>query len=66
MFQSLSIKKVGRKCQIYCGNSADVSASLRLLFSRMGHPFVGYSNVFSFNNPQGMCPECEGLDLCRH
>jgi excinuclease UvrABC ATPase subunit len=27
----------------------------------MGHPFVGYSNVFSFNNPQGMCPECEGL-----
>jgi excinuclease UvrABC ATPase subunit len=22
---------------------------------------VGYSNAFSFNDPQGMCPECNGL-----
>ena len=34
---------------------------LRLLFSRVGQPFVGYSNVFSFNDPQGMCPECNGI-----
>lgn len=34
---------------------------LRLLFSRVGQPFVGYSNAFSFNDPQGMCPECNGL-----
>ncbi|CAM2869111.1 ATP-binding cassette domain-containing protein [Fructilactobacillus fructivorans] len=34
---------------------------LRLLFSRVGKPFVGYSEVFSFNLPQGMCPYCQGL-----
>ena len=22
---------------------------------------MGYSNAFSFNDPQGMCPECNGL-----
>nr|AJA34442.1 excinuclease ABC [Liquorilactobacillus uvarum DSM 19971] len=34
---------------------------LRLLFSRIGKPFVGYSDSFSFNLPQGMCPRCQGL-----
>ena len=34
---------------------------LRLLFSRAGKPFVGYSDTFSFNLPQGMCPRCQGL-----
>ncbi|MCU4415261.1 excinuclease ABC subunit UvrA [Acinetobacter sp. WU_MDCI_Axc73] len=41
----------------------DIYANLRLLFSRMGQPFVGYSNVFSFNHPNGMCPQCEGIGL---
>ncbi|WP_137625250.1 ATP-binding cassette domain-containing protein [Lactiplantibacillus pingfangensis] len=34
---------------------------LRLLFSRIGKPFIGYSDTFSFNLPQGMCPTCQGL-----
>lgn len=54
-------KRLGGNARSTVGTAADVYASLRLLFSRMGHPFVGYSNVFSFNNPQGMCVECEGL-----
>lgn len=41
----------------------DIYANLRLLFSRMGEPFVGYSNVFSFNHPNGMCPQCEGIGM---
>lgn len=41
----------------------DIYANLRLLFSRMGEPFVGYSNVFSFNHPNGMCPQCEGVGI---
>ncbi|MBF7687210.1 ATP-binding cassette domain-containing protein [Acinetobacter rathckeae] len=40
--------------------ATDIYASLRLLFSRVGTPFVGYSQVFSFNHPSGMCPRCEG------
>lgn len=54
-------KRLGGNARSTVGTAADVYASLRLLFSRMGQPFVGYSNVFSFNNPQGMCLECEGL-----
>jgi excinuclease UvrABC ATPase subunit len=34
---------------------------LRLLFSRIGKPFLGASFLFSFNHPQGMCPHCHGL-----
>lgn len=56
-------KRLGGNARSTVGTAADVYASLRLLFSRMGQPFVGYSNVFSFNNPQGMCPECEGLGI---
>lgn len=54
-------KRLGGSARSTVGTATDVYASLRLLFSRMGKPFVGYSNVFSFNNPLGMCPECEGL-----
>jgi excinuclease UvrABC ATPase subunit len=31
------------------------------LFSRVGEPFVGYSDVFSFNHPSGQCEKCDGL-----
>jgi excinuclease UvrABC ATPase subunit len=54
-------KRLGGSARSTVGTATDVYASLRLLFSRMGKPFVGYSNSFSFNNPLGMCPSCEGL-----
>ena len=54
-------KRLGGNARSTVGTATDVYASLRLLFSRIGKPFVGYSNAFSFNNPLGMCPECEGL-----
>jgi excinuclease UvrABC ATPase subunit len=54
-------KRLGGNVRSTVGTATDIYASLRLLFSRMGKPFVGYSNSFSFNNPLGMCPECEGL-----
>ncbi|HEX8060221.1 MAG TPA: excinuclease ABC subunit UvrA, partial [Cyclobacteriaceae bacterium] len=31
------------------------------LFSRVGKPRIGNYNLFSFNDPQGMCPECNGM-----
>lgn len=43
------------------GTYTDVYALMRLLFSRVGSPFVGYSDTFSFNHPQGRCPRCDGL-----
>lgn len=54
-------KRLGGNARSTVGTATDVYASLRLLFSRMGKPFVGYSFVFSFNHPQGMCPGCQGL-----
>lgn len=54
-------KRLGGNARSTVGTATDIYASLRLLFSRLGQPFVGYSNVFSFNHPQGMCTACEGL-----
>lgn len=54
-------KRLGGNSRSTMGTITDISAVLRLLFSRIGQPFVGYSNVFSFNDPAGMCPECMGV-----
>ena len=43
----------------------DVAAPLRLLFSRVGQPFVGYAESLSFNHPEGSCPRCSGLGEIR-
>ena len=47
------------------GTYTDIYALLRLLFSRIGQPFVGYSDAFSFNHPSGSCPRCAGLGEIR-
>jgi len=47
------------------GTYTDIYALLRLLFSRIGQPFVGYSDAFSFNHPSGNCPRCAGLGEIR-
>ncbi|HEX5692256.1 MAG TPA: excinuclease ABC subunit UvrA, partial [Roseiflexaceae bacterium] len=54
-------KRMGGGSHSTMGTITDIYSLLRLLFSRVGKPFVGYSNAFSFNDPQGMCPECNGL-----
>lgn len=43
------------------GTVTDIATALRLMFSRFGKPHVGYANMFSFNDPAGMCPNCNGL-----
>ncbi|HEY1409547.1 MAG TPA: excinuclease ABC subunit UvrA, partial [Promineifilum sp.] len=53
-------KRLGGGSHSTVGTITDIAPVLRLLFSRAGRPFVGYSNAFSFNDPQGMCPECNG------
>lgn len=54
-------KPLGGNARSTVGTATDIQPLLRLLFSRLGQPFVGYANVFSFNHPQGMCPTCQGL-----
>ena len=43
------------------GTMTEVSAILRLLYSRFSTGKTASSNAFSFNDPAGMCPLCSGL-----
>lgn len=54
-------KRLGGNARSTLGTITDINALFRLLFSRFGEPQVGYSNAFSFNDPSGMCPKCEGI-----
>lgn len=54
-------KRVGGGARSTVGTYTDIATVLRLLFSRVGEPTVGPAYLFSFNTPQGMCPECEGI-----
>lgn len=54
-------KKPSQQVRSTVGTYTDTYSLLRLLFSRVGSPFVGYSDSFSFNHPQGKCPRCDGL-----
>ncbi|KPV57376.1 thiamine ABC transporter permease [Paenibacillus sp. A3] len=54
-------KRLGGGSHSTMGTITDIAPILRLLFSRVGQPYVGQAHMFSFNDPQGMCPECNGI-----
>lgn len=54
-------KRLGGNARSTVGTISDLYASLRILFSRIGAPYVGTASYFSFNDPKGMCPHCYGL-----
>ena len=58
-------KKPGQNSRSTVGTYTDIYALLRLLFSRVGKPFVGYAESFSFNHPEGSCKRCNGLGEIR-
>ncbi|PCG81604.1 thiamine ABC transporter permease [Streptomyces sp. WZ.A104] len=54
-------KRLGGNPRSTVGTITDINPLLRLLFSRAGDPAGLPPGAFSFNDPQGMCPACEGL-----
>lgn len=54
-------KRLGGGSHSTLGTVTDIYTILRRLFWRVGQPFAGPVNVFSFNDPKGMCPNCNGL-----
>lgn len=54
-------KRIGGNSRSTLGTITDINPLIRLLFSRIGHPHIGPSNYFSFNDPNGMCKTCEGI-----
>ncbi len=54
-------KRLGGGSHSTLGTITDIYPVLRRLYSHIGKPHVGHANVFSFNDPRGMCPNCNGL-----
>ncbi|HEX2317210.1 MAG TPA: excinuclease ABC subunit UvrA [Thermomonospora sp.] len=54
-------RPVGGNARSTVGTMTEIHPLLRVLFSRCGTPSAGPSTAYSFNDPQGMCPECHGL-----
>lgn len=53
--------RLGGNTRSTVGTISDLYAALRLLYSRIGTPYVGTASYFSFNDPNGMCMTCSGL-----
>ncbi|GGR89673.1 excinuclease ABC subunit A [Streptomyces aureoverticillatus] len=53
-------ERMGANSRSTVGTATDAYTMLRIIFSRLGVPNIGTSGAFSFNLPEGMCPECEG------
>lgn len=53
--------RLGGNARSTVGTISDLYSALRLLYSRIGKPYIGTASYFSFNNPNGMCTECSGL-----
>ncbi|MER5219607.1 excinuclease ABC subunit UvrA [Streptomyces flaveus] len=54
-------RPVGGHSRSTVGTMTDVYSVIRVLFSRYGTPSAGPATAYSFNDPSGMCPECDGL-----
>ncbi|MCC0656386.1 excinuclease ABC subunit UvrA [Clostridioides sp. ES-S-0123-01] len=52
---------LGGNARSTVGTISDLYSSLRLLFSRIGKPYIGTTSYFSFNDPNGMCKNCSGI-----
>ncbi|WP_241844967.1 ATP-binding cassette domain-containing protein [Streptomyces silvensis] len=53
-------ERMGANSRSTVGTATDAYTMLRIIFSRLGEPHIGTSGAFSFNVPEGMCPQCEG------
>lgn len=45
------------------GTMTDIYSMVRAMFARFGSPSAGFVYNYSFNVPQGMCPDCDGLGV---
>jgi excinuclease UvrABC ATPase subunit len=54
-------QRMGGNPRSTLGTATDIYTLLRVLFTRLGKPSVPHALALSFNDPSGMCPECEGL-----
>ncbi|MFF7177381.1 ATP-binding cassette domain-containing protein [Streptomyces sp. NPDC008121] len=53
-------ERMGVNIRSTVGTATDAHAMLRVVFSRLGEPSAGPPFHYSFNQPAGACPRCEG------
>jgi excinuclease UvrABC ATPase subunit len=53
-------ERMGANSRSTVGTATDANAMLRIVFSRLGVPSAGPAFHYSFNEPAGWCPRCEG------
>jgi excinuclease UvrABC ATPase subunit len=54
-------QRLGGNSRSTVATVTDAAQMLRVLFSRLGEPRLGPPGLYSYNDPRGMCPDCEGI-----
>ncbi len=54
-------QRLGGNSRSTVATVTDAAQMLRVLFSRLAEPRLGPPSLYSYNDPRGMCAECEGI-----
>ena len=54
-------QRLGGNVRSTVATVTDTAQMLRVLFSRLGEPRLPSPGYYSYNDPRGMCPDCEGV-----
>lgn len=54
-------QRLGGNSRSTVATVTDAAQMLRVVFSRLGEPRLGAPGLYSYNDPRGLCPHCEGI-----
>lgn len=54
-------QRLGGNSRSTVATVTDAAQMLRVLYSRLAEPRLGPPSLYSYNDPRGMCPDCEGI-----
>jgi excinuclease UvrABC ATPase subunit len=54
-------QRLGGNSRSTVATVTDAAQMLRVVFSRLAEPRLGSPGFYSYNDPRGLCPECEGI-----
>jgi excinuclease UvrABC ATPase subunit len=54
-------QRIGGNSRSTVATVTDAAQMLRVIFSRVAEPRLGSPGLYSYNDPRGMCPDCEGI-----
>src|SRR5687768_5302362 len=54
-------QRLGGNSRSTVATVTDTAQMLRVIFSRVAEPHLASPGLYSYNDPRGMCPDCEGI-----